>query len=486
MNAGIDFGTSNCSIGVWKDNQPSLLKLEDESTLMASALYTSKANVPIMEIDENELRKRVATAKRTHATELKKAKEKGDSIRSLTNEEIENREHGVMRRELAEKEKKEYEKQTISDALYSESEIVFGEAAIKKHIENPQSGYFIKSPKSFLGAKIMPHQIELFTEIITRMLAHIKDCAQIQIEKEIDSVVIGRPVNFHGTRAEDGNKQALGILERSAIASGFKNVEFLYEPIAAALDYERGINKDLIALVLDAGGGTTDCSMVKVGPSYKGKSVRDESILGYAGTRIGGTDMDIKLAMRKIMPYFGKDSLRNSGLPIPSSVFWNAVSINDVNAQTNFFSEGIGREIEQLIVQATEKQKVTRLRTLYKGRYSYRLNRSSELAKISLSDRDLINLPLRYIESDFVIEISKQDLRNAISEELTTIITLMKDVERQAQTTPNVIYVTGGVAKSPIVQEYIRSHFSGQDIIVGNLFGSVTSGLTTWAHRIFR
>jgi len=110
-----------------------------------------------------------------------------------------------------------------------------------------------------------------------------------------------------------------------------------------------------LALVLDAGGGTTDCSMVKVGPSYKGKSVRDESILGYAGTRIGGTDMDIKLAMRKIMPYFGKDSLRNSGLPIPSSVFWNAVSINDVNAQTNFFSEGIGREIEQLIVQATEK-----------------------------------------------------------------------------------------------------------------------------------
>ncbi|MBK8740010.1 MAG: hypothetical protein IPO58_00295 [Betaproteobacteria bacterium] len=56
----------------------------------------------------------------------------------------------------------------------------------------------------------------------------------------------------------------------------------------------------------------------------------------------------------------------------------------------------------------------------------------------------------------------------------------------QAQTAPDVIYVTGGTAKSPMILECIRANFGGVDIVVGDLFGSVTSGLATWAQRTFR
>jgi len=485
MYAGVDFGTSNSSIGVWDNRGPILLPLEGEKTRLPSALYTSRPNVRIEKIDESELKKRVTNAKRRQSNELKKAKEESRTIKESSDVELENVERGIMRREIAERAKARYKSQTISESLYADTEVVFGEAAILRHIQDPHSGYFIKSPKSFLGADVKHHYIELFSEVITRMLAFIKNNAEQNTQIEIHNIVLGRPVKFHGTRGEEGNAQALSILERAAIAAGFKNVEFLMEPIAAALDFERSISEDLDVLVLDAGGGTTDCSMVKLGPTYIQSRERKGSVLGYAGDRIGGTDLDIKLALRKIMPYFGKDSLLSNGLPMPNTLFWNAVAINDVNAQQQFLSDGTRREIASYLAQAVDKQKVQRLQNFQKSRLMVRLNRSAELAKIHLSNRDPINLPLRYIEPELVIPISQRDLRESIERELDVFLSLMKEVENQAGTKPDVIYVTGGTAKSPIVEGWIRSNYRNMKIVVGDAFGSVASGLTTWAHRIY-
>lgn len=486
MYAGVDFGTSSCSVGIWKNEGPVLLSLEGESDRLPSALYTTRPNVHIEEIDEFELRKRVADAKRRQTAESEKAKRENRVVKELSDTELENIERGLMRREAVERAKDRYERQTISEVLCADTEVVFGEDAILRHIQDPQSGYFIKSPKSFLGADIKRYHIELFSEVVTKILAFIKYKAETNTQEEIEHIVLGRPVNFHGTRGEEGNVQATGILERAAIATGFNNIEFLMEPIAAALDYERSISSDLVALVLDAGGGTTDCSMVKLGPSYVMSRERSGSVLGYAGDRIGGTDLDIKLALRKIMPYFGKDTLCNSGLPIPNTLFWNAIAINDVNAQATFVSESTRREISLYLDQAQDTRKVQRLHTLHADRLTVRLNRSAELAKIHLSDRDPVNLPLRYIEPEFVIPISRYDLRESIDYELDVFLSLMKEVEKQASVAPDIVYVTGGTAKSPIVEEWIRSSYRDVEIVVGNAFGSVASGLTTWAHRIYQ
>ena len=485
MYAGVDFGTSSCSIGVWKNNDPVLLPLEAESSRLPSAMYTTRPNVHVEELDEFELKRRVANAKRQQTNNLKTAKEEKRGVKRFSDAELENIERGLMRREIGERSKAKYVNQSISDALYADTEEVFGEEAILRHISDPHSGYFIKSPKSFLGADIKHQHIELFSEIIMKILAFIKRSAEDKTQNEIMNIVLGRPVNFHGTRGEAGNAQAISILERAAIAAGFKEVEFLMEPVAAALDFERSISKDLVALVLDAGGGTTDCSMVKLGPSNIQSIERNSSILGYAGDRIGGTDLDIKLALRKIMPHFGKDSMLTSGLPVPSTIFWNAIAINDVNAQQRFMAESTRREIDTYLAQSMDAKKVRRLQILHDGRLTFRLNRSAELAKIHLSDRDPINLPLRYIEPEFVIPISRQDLRESIDRELDIFLSLMKDVESQANTKPDVIYVTGGTAKSHVVDEWIRSNYRNVEIVVGDAFGSVAAGLTTWANRIY-
>ena len=52
---------------------------------------------------------------------------------------------------------------------------------------------------------------------------------------------------------------------------GFDEVTFQFEPIAAALDYEREISAEEIALIADIGGGTSDFSIVRLGPQRHGK-----------------------------------------------------------------------------------------------------------------------------------------------------------------------------------------------------------------------
>jgi hypothetical chaperone protein len=327
-------------------------------------------------------------------------------------------------------------------------------------------------------------QLQLFTEIVTRMLAHIRGQAEARLGAPLDRVVLGRPVNFHGTRGEAGNVQATAMLQAAAQAAGFREVEFLLEPIAAALDYERTIARDQLVLVLDAGGGTTDCSMVRVGPSFRDQSVRDASVLGNSGTRVGGIDIDIKLALRKIMPLLGLDSLLHSGLPMPNNVYWKAAAINDVTAQAEFYARTTAVEIERLQREAVDKQKLARLQTLHDSRLTYRVNRSAELAKIGLSEHDAVPLDLAYLEAGLTTQVSVPEMAEAIERELAVFVALMREVEAQAQTRPDVIYVTGGTARSPIVEHFIRKHYGDMDIVVGDLFGSVTSGLTTWAQRM--
>ena len=486
MYAGIDFGTSSCSIGVWQDGAPVLLPLEGENTRLLSALYTYRAQIGAKEVDQSELDKRIGNTKRGFAKAAKLAREEGRPFLMPSDEEIERQLRGVLRRELAAKSLAQYRDQSINEALQFGAGTYFGEQALAKHIKEPFDGYFVKSPKSFLGADLNPDMIDLYSLIVQSMLAHIKKSGERTTGAPIKKIVLGRPVNFHGTNGEDGNQQAIKILRKAASSAGFKTVHFLLEPVAAALDFERTLSRDLLVLVLDVGGGTTDCSMVHIGPSSKDKIDRDGSVLGSTGTRIGGVDIDIKLAFRKIMPFFGKESLLSTGLPIPNSIYWDAVAINDINAQAEFLSEKTKRTVADLLFRSQQKELVRRLKVLQESRLGVRLNRSAELAKIHLSDRENINLPLRYIEPEWVIQLSRTDLRESIDRELNLFVSLATEVEKQAGAAPDVVYITGGTAKSPVVEHWIRSKYRNVEIVVGDVFGSVTSGLTTWAQRIYR
>lgn len=178
------------------------------------------------------------------------------------------------------------------------------------------------------------------------MIGHIKKTAETKTQREYSSVVLGRPVNYGLHGSQSGNQQALDIMARAARKVGFSEIEFEYEPVAAALDFERKLSQESRVLVVDVGGGTTDITMMRLSPSLSANPDRRSDILSSVGGRIGGNDLDICLALYGMCRYLGKESwgqnerIINRDSPLASSLYADAMRINDLVGLANFQSSG--------------------------------------------------------------------------------------------------------------------------------------------------
>jgi len=367
------------------------------------------------------------------------------------------------------------------------SELLFGKAALNKYLEDPEEGYYIKSPKSFLGASgLAPMQIQLFEDIVAAMMSNVKKSMEAQLKREVTQTVIGRPINFQGLHGEESNRQAINVLTNAAKRIGFKDIEFQYEPVAAGFEFETNLKKETKVLVVDIGGGTSDCSMLLMGPEFCDKANRTQHLLAHSGVRIAGNDFDIQLALQGIMPNLGMNSLLKTGKPMPTSSFYQALAINNINEQTAFYSAKNRRDLIQLSRDAKETAIVERLITVHDHKLSYQLVNAAEQAKIKLSEQESHLIFLDDIEKGLSADVDTTILKQANNRTLNSIGELMQSAVKQAQSQPDVIFVTGGTAKSPIINDFIQQQMPNIQVVIGDHFGSVTSGLARWAEKIYR
>ena len=428
MFAGFDYGTSHCALGVWRDESVALVDLENGQPLVPSTMHAPKVALQLPRSRDGKL--------------------KLDTAEFL--------------------------------------ELRFGEAALAEYLADPTRGYFVKSPKSFLGVTGLTDDIrERFVTVIAAMMGNVKARAEAQVRASVDEVVIGRPVNFQGLGGRDANAQALSMLEAAARLAGFSDVEFLFEPMAAALEYEARLSSEQEILVVDIGGGTTDCSFVRVGGDRAARTDRDQDVLGHSGERRGGNDYDQALALHAVMPAFGFGDHLKSGLPVPNSYYVDAVATNDVNAQQRFYRAATRERLEFFAREAVPCERARRLLEVCEQRATYRLLRGVELAKIELSDSERARILLEDLEQGFTVEVSQAQFQVAAERLFAHLKGLIDEAVLSAGIKPQRVYLTGGMAKSRALREFLTATYPDVDFIDSDHFLSVTEGLTLWARKLF-
>ncbi len=108
--------------------------------------------------------------------------------------------------------------------------------------------------------------------------------------------MLGRPVFFvDDDPVRDARAQA--SLEQAARRVGLREVQFQFEPIAAALAHEQSLAAEEIVLVADIGGGTSDFSVVRVGPQRSRRVDRRDDVLANHGVHLAGTDFDRRIEL---------------------------------------------------------------------------------------------------------------------------------------------------------------------------------------------
>ncbi|MBU0455151.1 Hsp70 family protein, partial [Streptococcus oralis] len=128
------------------------------------------------------------------------------------------------------------------------------------------------------------------------------------------------------------DQEAQNTLVAVAHKLGFKDVSFQYEPIAAAFDYESGIQREELVLIDDIGGGTSDFSLVRLAPERRALAERQDDILATGGVHIGGTNFDKQLSLQGVMPLFGYGGRMKSEALMPTSFHLNLATWHTINA----------------------------------------------------------------------------------------------------------------------------------------------------------
>ena len=193
----------------------------------------------------------------------------------------------------------------------------FGRDAVARYLEGTE-GRLMRSLKSLLGSALMQEKtvvhgkLMAYQDIVALFVQQLAATATRALGALPATVVMGRPVHFVDDDAAR-DQLAQNALEHAARAAGFSDVRFQLEPIAAALDYEQRITQESVVLVVDIGGGTSDFTVVRLGPDRMHQADRSRDILATTGVHIGGTDFDRPHPGRHVhLPF-----LRRTALPSP-------------------------------------------------------------------------------------------------------------------------------------------------------------------------
>ncbi len=380
-----------------------------------------------------------------------------------------------------------------------EAERLYGRAAVAAYVEGVD-GRLMRSMKSILGSSLLDQSTDIgggrhvrYRDVVTGYLRRLKHMAEAEAGHGLQRVVLGRPVFFvDDDPARDA--QAAAALEAAAREVGFTEVQFQFEPIAAALDHESHIDCEQLVLVADIGGGTSDFSLVRVGPERakrgRGRAQRRDDILANHGVHLAGTDFDRHVELAAILPLLGYRAQRPArpGEPpreVPSSVYFDLATWHLINT---VYAPARVAELRGMKSWYAEPRHHARLMNAVTERLGHALAAAAEQAKIDVATHGTAQIDLATLENGLATALQEDRAAEAIEADLGRIVQAAAETARQAGVAPeavDVVYFTGGSTGLRPLVDRIAAGFPAAARVRGDRFASVAQGLGLHARAVF-
>lgn len=372
----------------------------------------------------------------------------------------------------------------------------FGRAAIAAYVDG-LDGRLMRSMKSILGSGLIEQTTDVgggrgvkYADILAGYLKRLRQTALTDgAPGPLDKVVLGRPVFFVDGEPER-DAQAQASLEAAARKVGFAEVQFQFEPIAAAFDYEQRAQSEQIVLVADIGGGTSDFSVVRVGPQRMRRLDRRDDILANHGVHIAGTDFDRHVELAGILREFGYRSYgpAKPGVPareVPSAVYFDLATWHLINT---VYSPLRVSELRLMKSFYGNPQHHQRLMTVVDERLGHELAARAEAAKIEVAGGGDALIDLGQVEPGLTVRLGERDALQALHSDIERIAAAGRETVAMAGLAAeqvDALYFTGGSTGLRVLAERIAADFSGAQRVSGDRFASVATGLGLHAQRLF-
>jgi hypothetical chaperone protein len=374
-------------------------------------------------------------------------------------------------------------------APHEEPQRHYGRAAVAAYVEGIE-GRLMRSMKSILGSSLATQATEVgagrqvrYLDVVGAYLRHLRAKAEAEAGRPLTRVVLGRPVFFvDDDPARDAAAQA--ALAEAAHGVGFSEVQFQYEPIAAALDYETTVDAEQLVLVADIGGGTSDFSLVRVGPWQRQRLDRQGDILASHGVHIAGTDFDRHVELARILPACGYRALGPTGREVPSRVYFDLATWHLINT---VYAPGRTAELARMKSFYADTRQHARLMAVVAQRLGHALIGQAEAAKIAVAEGGTTTIDLGALEAGLQAVLDEPDAVAVLDADIDRIAAAAGETLVQAGVPAervDALYFTGGSTGFRPLADRIAARFPRARAMRGDRFASVAQGLGLHARRL--
>jgi hypothetical chaperone protein len=362
-----------------------------------------------------------------------------------------------------------------------------GPDAIARYLAaEERGGRLVQSLKSFLASRLFTSTAIFgstfrLEDLAAHILRPLREAASAELGVPVLRAVCGRPVRFVNAESAEDEALALSRLGAALRNAGFRDVEFEYEPVGAAWHYERGLERDELILIADFGGGTSDFSLLRVGPGVRTSGDRARALLGNDGVPLAGDAFDGKLVRHLVAPLLGRGaefrSIFDRVLPIPTWIYghlerWHHLSF--------LRSPKTIQLLLDLRREALEPERLAALLHLVRNDLGFLLFRAVERTKRELSEGEAATF--RFEHEDLRIDrpVTRAAFEAWIADELAAIAGCVDGLLKRTRVPAHAVdrvFLTGGSSLVPAVRAIFAARFGEEKLRSGGELTSVASGL---------
>jgi hypothetical chaperone protein len=375
-----------------------------------------------------------------------------------------------------------------------------GPDAIDHYLHAEEKGRLIQSLKSHLpsrtltGTEIFGRRYRL-EDLISRMLGDLRKHAERQFDKPIRYAMVGRPVRFVGAETDEDQDFSVARLREAFTLAGFDRVDFEMEPVAAAYAYESTLDHDELILIGDFGGGTSDFSLLRVGPEVRRRGRTPADLLGNSGVGLAGDTFDARIIRKLVSPALGSNSeARSLNKLLPAVPAWIYANLERWHYLSFLRTNNVREILKSARIRALEPEKIEALIAIVDEDLGYQLHQAVQQVKFALSRSNTAEFRFRYGSPiaptiDLRIPVTRGEFESWIKDDLHAIEDCVDTLLETSSVHPRAVdrvFLTGGSSFVPAVRRIFATRFGEDCIRSGNEFTSVAHGLALRAAESLR
>lgn len=363
----------------------------------------------------------------------------------------------------------------------------YGSEAIAQYIENDMEGRLFRSFKSHLPNKnylgtVLDNRILTLENMVGVFLLELKKRAEKALGATVDRAVIGRPARYSMDPVADGF--ALHRMEKAAKLAGFKEVEFVPEPLAAAFDYRRNLKEEKLVLIGDFGGGTSDFTLIKLSD----QAFKREDVLAIDGCPLAGDALDSVFMSHRLNDFFGAKSRYR--LPMGSNIMTMPPAVTQrlnhpahiVHLREKETYEFI-KEVRKCSLTKADADSLERLFLLIEDQQIFPFFEAIEKTKRGLSSKEQTDFEFDYPGLEIKETFTVKQFIEWSANTKEKIFASLDSCLASANVTPeqvDLVCLTGGTGQVPFIRQEFEKRFGKERLQTQSHFHSVLSGLVEY------